>query len=211
MKTDLIVITGDLVDGDVESLRDSAQPLVELSAPHGVYFCTGNHEFYSGVDSWVAELRRLGIGVLRNQRVSIGRGQHSFDLAGVDDYQSDRFGPGPDMAAALAGRDPTRELVLLAHQPRHAFEAERYGVGLQLSGHTHGGQIWPWHYFVKAQQGGLLAGLQQVGDTQVYTSRGTGYWGPPVRVMAPAELTKIVLRSDKKLASPLATELTSPG
>ncbi len=197
LRPDLIVITGDLVDGDAESLADIVEPVAELDAPHGVYFVTGNHEYYAGVDSWLEVLGRLGVRVLRNERVSIGDDRASFDLAGVDDFQAAGMAPGhgPDLKRALADRDPGRELVLLAHQPRHVFEAKKHGVGLQLSGHTHGGQIWPWHYFVRAQQRGLLSGWSKHRDTQLYISRGTGYWGPPIRVGAPAEIAKIILRS----------------
>ena len=197
LKPDLVAITGDLVDGDVPTLRDAVAPLAELSATHGAFFVTGNHEYYSGADDWIAELRRLGITVLFNERVRIGSGEASFDLAGVTDLEGKRHdGHKPDLARALAGRDPSRELVLLAHQPRFAFQTKGHGVGLQLSGHTHGGQIWPWHYLVKIQQGGFLAGLQRHGDTQVYTSRGTGYWGPPLRVGAPSEITRLILRAE---------------
>jgi len=162
-----------------------------------VFFVTGNHEYYSGADSWVAHIRSLGIRVLRNERVQIGAGASSFDLAGVDDYSSGRWkGHGPDLAQAVEGRDTSRELVLLAHQPRQVHNSAKHGVGLQLSGHTHGGQIWPWHYLAKAQQGGLLAGHSLHGDTQLYVSRGTGYWGPPVRVFAPAEITRVVVSRD---------------
>lgn len=197
LQPDLIAITGDLVDGDVETLRDAAAPLADLRAEHGVFFVTGNHEYYSGVDEWVAELTRLGVRVLLNERVSIGRGQESFDLAGITDLQGARHSAShkPDLKAALAGRDSSRELILLAHQPRQVLDTKGHGVGLQLSGHTHGGQIWPWHYLVKLQQRGYLAGLQHFGDTQVYTSRGTGYWGPPLRVGASSEITRIILRS----------------
>ncbi len=196
---DAIVITGDLVDGSVATLAHAAAPLSELRAPQGVYFVTGNHEYYSGADAWIAELRRLGIRVLRNERVSLGRGTARLELAGIDDHSAARYGRGhgPDLAAAVAGRDPSVPLVLLAHQPRQVHEASRFGVDLQLSGHTHGGQIWPWHYLAKWQQGGLLAGLYRIGDTQLYVSRGTGYWGPPVRVGAPAEITRIVLRATR--------------
>ena len=193
---DLIVITGDLVDGTVARLRAAAAPLAQLRARHGVYFVTGNHEYYSGVDPWLEHLRELGVRVLRNERVSIGDGDESFDLAGIDDHGAGRWqGHGPDLASAVAGRDPSRELVLLAHQPRQVHVAKKHGVGLQLSGHTHGGQIWPWHYLAMAQQGGLLAGHSRHGQTQLYVSRGTGYWGPPVRVFAPAEITRVTLRS----------------
>lgn len=195
LEPDLIAITGDLVDGDVPTLAHAVAPLGELRARHGVFFVTGNHEFFSGADPWVAELRRLGITVLRNQHVRIGEGNDGFDLAGIEDHDAGRLGgEGPDLTKALAGRDPARELVLLAHQPRQVLATEGHGVGLQLSGHTHGGQIWPWHYAAQLQQG-FLAGLHRHGDTQLYVSRGTGYWGPPVRVGAPAEIAKIVLRA----------------
>ncbi len=191
-----IVITGDLVDGPVEKLREAAAPLAKLQAKHGVYFVTGNHEYYSGVDPWLAYLRELGIRVLRNERVRIGSGDAYFDLAGIDDYRAGFYpGHGPDLNAALAGRDPSKELVLLAHQPKHVRLAREHNVGLQLSGHTHGGQIWPWHYVAKASQGGLLAGHSHHGETQLYISRGTGYWGPPVRIFARPEITRIRLTS----------------
>ena len=174
------------------SLREMVAPIGKLEAKHGVFFVTGNHEYYSGVDPWIAELTRLGVRVLRNERVTIGDGADSFDLAGVDDHSSHGFAPGhgPDLERALAGRDPARALVLLAHQPRQVRRAAKYGVELQLSGHTHGGQIWPWHYLVKLQQGGLLAGRYERQGTQLYVSRGTGYWGPPMRLGAPAEVTR---------------------
>ncbi len=193
-KPDMIVITGDLVDGSVAKLRGDAEPLADLRAPHGVYFVTGNHEYYSGVDSWLQHLTSLGLRVLRNERVSIADG--GFDLAGVDDYSSKMFrGHGPDLGKATAGRQEDRELILLAHQPRHVHHAKKHGVSLQLSGHTHGGQIWPWHYLVMAQQRGLLAGHSVHDDTQLYVSRGTGYWGPPIRFLSRGEIARIRLRA----------------
>ncbi len=193
---DVIAITGDLVDGSVEELREHVAPLAGLRARYGVYFVTGNHEYYSGADEWIAELGRLGIRVLRNERVTIGDGDESFDLCGIDDAHSAQFGGGhgPDLARAVSGRDQSRELVLLAHQPRAVYEAMKHGVGLQLSGHTHGGQIWPWKYLVRLQQP-VVSGLARFGDTQVYVSNGTGYWGPPMRLAAPAEITRVTLRS----------------
>lgn len=190
---DLIVITGDLVDGSVEALREDTAPLGDLKAKHGVFFVTGNHEYYSGADEWIAELTRLGIRVLRNERVEIG-GPEGFDLAGVDDWSSKRFGNGhgPDLTRALAGRDPSRELVLLAHQPKQIHEAAEKGVGLQISGHTHGGQIFPWNFFVRIDQP-YVAGLDQHLDTMIYVSRGTGFWGPPMRVGAPSEIALLEL------------------
>lgn len=194
LKPDLVVITGDLVDGSVEHLREHVAPLSGLEARHGVFFVTGNHEYYSGPVAWCRELERLGIRVLRNERVSIGDGDASFDLAGTDDYNAARFGHGhgEDLERALGGRDENRELVLLAHQPRTIKEAQRYGVGLQLSGHTHGGQIWPWNYLVYLQQP-VVSGLARFGRSLVYVSNGTGYWGPPMRLGAPAEITRITL------------------
>jgi predicted MPP superfamily phosphohydrolase len=191
---DIVVITGDLVDGSVSTLRADVAPLAGLRARHGVFFCTGNHEYYSGVDEWIVELARLGVRSLRNERVSIGHGDESFDLAGVDDWGAKRFGlgQGPDLARALAGRDESRELVLLAHQPKQIFEAAAHGVGLQLSGHTHGGQIFPWGLFVRLDQP-YVAGLSQHGSTQIYVSRGTGFWGPPMRVAAPPEISVLEL------------------
>jgi uncharacterized protein len=195
LSPDLVALTGDLVDGHVEDLRGDAAPLGQLRARHGVFAVTGNHEYYSGADPWIAELTRLGARYLRNERVSIGRGAASFDLAGVDDYNARGDGHGEDLAAATGGRDPSRALVLLAHQPRQVRRAARHGVDLQLSGHTHGGQIWPWHYIVKIQQGGLLAGRYEHEGTQLYVTRGCGYWGPPVRLLAPLEITRVILRS----------------
>jgi predicted MPP superfamily phosphohydrolase len=158
---------------------------------------TGNHEYYSGADPWIAYLTSIGVKYLRNQRVTIGEGAASFELAGVDDHGAHGFGKGhgEDLERAVAGRDPSRALVLLAHQPRQVRRAHKHGVDLQLSGHTHGGQIWPWHYIVKIQQGGLLAGRYDFEGTQLYVTRGCGYWGPPVRLLAPLEITRVILRS----------------
>ncbi len=190
---DVIAITGDLIDGSVAELSDAVAPLGQLRARHGVFFVTGNHEYYSGVDGWIDELRRLGIRVLSNERVAIGN-EAQFDLVGIDDLSAFGDGHRPDLPGALAGRDATRELVLLAHQPRVMKQAVAHGVGLQLSGHTHGGQIWPWNYFVYLQQP-FVVGLHAVGDTQIYVSPGTGYWGPPMRLGSRAEITQVVLRS----------------
>jgi uncharacterized protein len=196
LNPDLIALTGDLVDGPVDRLRDDVAPLAQLRAKHGVFAVTGNHEYYAGADEWIAEISRLGARYLRNQRVTIGTPGASFELAGVDDYSAHEWpGHGENLGAATAGRDANSALVLLAHQPRQVKKASQHGVDLQLSGHTHGGQIWPWHYIVKIQQGGLLAGRYEHDGTQLYVTRGCGYWGPPVRFGAPLEITKIVLRS----------------
>jgi predicted MPP superfamily phosphohydrolase len=195
LRPQLVAITGDLIDGPVEKLRDTVAPLQQLKAPFGVFFVTGNHEYYSGVDAWIEELERLGIRVLRNERVEIGQGPTRFDLAGIDDYNARGFsGHGPNLSQALTHRHPQRELILLAHQPRAIFEAEKQGVGLLLSGHTHGGQIWPMTYLVKLQQP-YVSGLIRHGRTQLYISEGTGFWGPPMRLGTSSEITHITLEA----------------
>jgi predicted MPP superfamily phosphohydrolase len=194
---DIVAITGDLVDGSVRDLRDAVAPLANLRARHGVFFVTGNHEYFSDATGWMNELGTLGIRVLRNERVTIGQGGDAFDLAGIDDRSAGRFGglsPEAGVARALAGRDPARELVLLAHQPRSLLDAAAFGVGLQLSGHTHGGQVWPFGYLVRLNQP-FVEGLHRFAESQIYVSRGTGYWGPPMRLGAPAEITHITLES----------------
>jgi hypothetical protein len=194
LEPDLVAIAGDLIDGSVAELGPLVTPLAELHAKDGVFFITGNHEYYSGVDEWLAFLPTLGIRVLVNERVSIG-GEGGFDLAGVEDLSAQGFGGHrADLPRALEGRDPSRALVLLAHQPKAIVEAERLGVDLQLSGHTHGGQIFPWMYAVVLDQP-YVAGLHDHGNAKIYVSCGTGYWGPPMRLGAPAEITHIELRA----------------
>jgi predicted MPP superfamily phosphohydrolase len=201
LRPDLIAITGDLVDGPVAALRPHVAPLSELKSRHGTFFVTGNHEYYAGANEWIAELRRLGLQVLRNERVSVvhdaaAAAEGSLDIAGVDDFHSHSFpGHGPDLARAVEGRQKSRPLVLLAHQPAQIHEAVEHGVTLQLSGHTHGGQLWPWGFFVRLQQP-FVAGLHRIGQTFLYVSCGTGYWGPPMRLNAPAEITELCLRSE---------------
>jgi uncharacterized protein len=199
---DLIAITGDLIDGSVAHLKDVIDPIRELRARQGVFFVTGNHEYYAaadsaaGADEWIALLRDMGMTVLRNERVAVEREGAAFDLAGVDDWSARSFGGGhgADLAKALDGRDETRELVLLAHQPKQIPAAAAAGVGLVLSGHTHGGQIWPFRFVVRMVTP-YVSGLFRVRDTWAYVSRGTGYFGPPLRIAEPSEITRIVLRS----------------
>lgn len=193
---DIIAITGDLVDGSVEDLRHAAAPLAQLRAKHGVYFVTGNHEYYSGVDEWLRELERLGIKVLRNERVVLGEPEAQVAIAGVDDASAHRFGDGhgSDVERALQDHPPSIPVVLLAHQPKTIHAAAKAGVDLQLSGHTHAGQIWPFSYLVRLDQP-FLSGLHRQDGTQIYVSAGTGYWGPPLRLGTQAEVTKLVLRT----------------
>ncbi|MFE5299724.1 metallophosphoesterase [Streptomyces sp. NPDC056632] len=188
---DLVAVVGDLVDGTVENLGPAAEPLARLRARDGAFFVTGNHEYFSGADAWVDHVRELGMHPLRNARVEIGAG---FDLAGVDDVAGESEGQGPDFAKALGDRDPARTAVLLAHQPIVIDDAVRHGVDLQLSGHTHGGQLWPGNYLAGLANP-TVAGLERYGDTQLYVSRGAGAWGPPVRVGAPSDITVVELAS----------------
>ncbi|MBX9423341.1 MULTISPECIES: metallophosphoesterase [Streptomyces] len=188
---DLIAVVGDLVDGTVENLGPAAEPLARLRARHGSFFVTGNHEYFSGADAWVDHVRELGLRPLRNERVEIAAG---FDLAGVDDIAGESEGQGPDFARALGDRDRARAAVLLAHQPVVVHDAVRHGVDLQLSGHTHGGQLWPGNYLAELANP-TVAGLERYGDTQLYVSRGAGAWGPPVRVGAPSDITLVQLAS----------------
>ncbi|MFJ9338221.1 metallophosphoesterase [Streptomyces sp. NPDC101733] len=187
---DLIAVVGDLVDGSVHDLGPAAEPLRGLRSKLGSYFVTGNHEYFSGAAQWVDHVRELGLVPLENAR----RELPYFDLAGVNDVQGEAEGQGPDFAAALGDRDRSRTSVLLAHQPIVIDEAVRHGVDLQLSGHTHGGQLWPGNYIAELANP-TVAGLERYGDTQLYVSRGAGAWGPPVRVGAPSDITVVELAS----------------
>ncbi|WP_228917506.1 metallophosphoesterase [Streptomyces sp. DH20] len=187
---DLIAVVGDLVDGSVRDLGPAAAPLAQLTARHGSFFVTGNHEYFSGAEQWVEEVRRLGLNPLENARTELPH----FDLAGVNDLAGEDEGQGPDFARALGDRDRARACVLLAHQPVQIHEAVDHGVDLQLSGHTHGGQLWPGNLIARGANP-TLAGLDRYGDTQLYVSRGAGAWGPPTRVGAPSDITVIELAS----------------
>ncbi|MFJ1674054.1 metallophosphoesterase [Streptomyces sp. NPDC088251] len=187
---DLVAVVGDLVDGTVADLGPAAEPLALLSARHGSYFVTGNHEYYSGAAQWVDHVKELGLHPLENDRVEIG----GFDLAGVNDIAGESEGQGPDFDRALGDRDRARAAVLLAHQPVVIHDAVAHGVDLQLSGHTHGGQLWPGN-FVAELANPTVAGLDRYGDTQLYVSLGAGAWGPPVRVGAPSDITVVELAS----------------
>lgn len=195
LDADAIAITGDLVDGSVRELAAHVEPLAQLRAKYGTFFVTGNHEYYSGERAWTRELRRLGLRVLMNEHVVVAHGDATLVIAGVTDFGAHHFDPvnRSDPAASLADA-PTDAgaKILLAHQPRSAPAAAAAGFDLQLSGHTHGGQFWPWNFFVRLQQP-FTAGLDRLGSLWIYTSRGTGYWGPPKRFGAPSEITRIRL------------------
>ncbi len=205
---DMVAITGDLVDGHVNELRQHVAPLSGLSSTHGTFFVTGNHEYYCGAHAWVDELRGLGIQVLMNEHrvlhhetgagagcAAVDRDTEMVVVAGVADFSAHHFDEShrSDPVAAIAGAPAGARLrLLLAHQPRSAPVAAVAGFHLQLSGHTHGGQFWPWMHFVKFQQP-FTAGLHRLADLWVYTNRGTGYWGPPKRFGVSSEITHLRL------------------
>ncbi len=195
LNADMVAITGDLVDGSVADLAVHTECLARLSSRHGAFFVTGNHEYYSGVRPWVAEIRRLGLRVLMNEHVVLQHEGSEVVVAGVTDFNAGHFDESQrsDPAAAIAGAPAGAGVnLLLAHQPRSAFAADAAGYDLQLSGHTHGGQFLPWNFFVRFQQP-FTAGLHRLGELWVYVSRGTGYWGPPKRLGAPSEITRLTL------------------
>ena len=195
LQPDAIAITGDLVDGSVKRLSLHTAPLARLAARDGTFFVTGNHEYYSGAEEWIAELRRLGLTVLLNQHVVCERGGEKLMIAGVTDFTAHQFDEAhrsDPLKAAFGAPGDLRARILLAHQPRSAAAAAAAGFDLQLSGHTHGGQFFPWNLFVPLQQP-FTAGLNRLSQLWVYTSRGTGYWGPPKRFGAPSEITCVRL------------------
>ena len=196
-RPDVVAIVGDLVDGELGELREEVAPLADLISDQGVYFVTGNHEYFVDTTAWLRHLPTLGVQVLRNERVPIVRGGASVDLAGIDDrtaISSGVPGHGADLDAALDGRDDAVPLVLMAHQPVQVEQAAAAGVGLQLSGHTHGGQLWPFDYAVRLDQP-AVQGLSRVGDTQLYVTTGAGFWGPPMRIGARPEVAVVELRA----------------
>jgi predicted MPP superfamily phosphohydrolase len=194
---DVVAIVGDLVDGELGELRQEVAPLADLVSEQGVYFVTGNHEYFVDTTAWLRHLPTLGVQVLRNERVPIVRGGASVDLAGIDDrtaISSGVPGHGADLDTALDGRDDAVPVVLMAHQPVQVEQAAAAGVGLQLSGHTHGGQLWPFDYAVRLDQP-AVQGLSRVGDTQLYVTTGAGFWGPPMRIGARPEVAVVELRA----------------
>ncbi len=198
LQPDMVALTGDLVDGSVDRLRHDVAPLAGLKATHGCFFVTGNHEYYSGVYSWVHHIRSLGFQVLLNQHHLISRKGARILVAGVTDYRGGRFDEKhhSDPWKAIKNAPDSDYKILLAHQPKSIFQASEAGFDLQISGHTHGGQFFPWNFLVGLTQP-YIVGLDQHRGTHIYVSRGTGYWGPPLRLGSPSEITliKLVKRS----------------
>ena len=196
LKPDLVAVTGDAIDGSVKSLRSEVEPFSRLAGKHGNFYVTGNHEYYHGGSAWEMEAARLGMIVLHNEHRVLERDGAKLVIAGVTDLEGGRFSehhrPNPDAAFANAPAGVPR--VLLAHQPRFARHVAQHQVALQLSGHTHGGQMFPFMFFVRLQQP-VIAGFKLLWGVPVYTSRGTGYWGPPFRLGPSSEITEITLRS----------------
>ncbi|MGW4124264.1 metallophosphoesterase [Nocardia sp. NPDC004711] len=195
LRPDIACHAGDLADGSVEKRRAQVDPLGKVEAEYGRFYITGNHEYFGDAPGWIDHMSGLGWQPLRNQHEVISREGDSLVLAGIDDPTGSGLpGHGPDITAALAGADPALPVVLLAHQPKQVTDAVSAGVALQISGHTHGGQIWPFRYLVRLDQP-VVAGLSRHGErTQLYTSRGTGFWGPQLRLFAPSEITVLILR-----------------
>ncbi|MGW5736796.1 MULTISPECIES: metallophosphoesterase [Streptomyces] len=205
LEADLVCHTGDIADGTAQRRRAQAAPLGTVRATRARVYVTGNHEYYSEAQGWVDLMDELGWEPLRNRHLLLERGGDTLVVAGVDDVTAESSGlagHGAHLAGALDGADPDLPVLLLAHQPKFVDRAAAGGVDLQLSGHTHGGQIWPFHHLVRIDQP-ALAGLSRHGDrTLLYTSRGTGFWGPPFRVFAPSEITLLVLRSPQQPTTP---------
>lgn len=197
LSPDLILVTGDLIDGSVEARAADVEPLRNLHAPLGVFAITGNHEYYSGEAAWMAKFRDLGLTVLANAHAAVSRNGDALYVAGLTDAAAARFGdPLPDLKRALAGVPAGAPVILMAHRPGDAAAAAAAGVGLQLSGHTHGGQILGLHLITRAANGGYVSGMYRVGGMHLYVSNGTGLWnGFPVRLGLPAEITRITLRT----------------
>ncbi|MFH8689748.1 metallophosphoesterase [Streptomyces anulatus] len=200
LEADLVCHTGDIADGTAERRRAQAVPLGTVRATRARVYVTGNHEYYSEAQGWVDLMGELGWEPLRNRHLLLERGGDTLVVAGVDDVTAESSGLAghrAHLAGTLQGADPDHPVLLLAHQPKFIDRAAAHGIDLQLSGHTHGGQIWPFHYLVRLDQP-AVAGLSSHGArTLLYTSRGTGFWGPPFRVFAPSEITLLVLRSPR--------------
>lgn len=194
---DIVCHVGDIADGTPTAREAQAAPLAAMRGRLARVYVTGNHEYYGEAQSWLDYMDGIGWDVLHNRHIVVERGGDQLVVAGVDDATaqgSGLEGHGADLEAALAAADPDLPVLLLAHQPKQIVQAVDAGVDLQISGHTHGGQIWPFTFLVRLDQP-VVHGLSRHGErTQLYTSRGTGFWGPPFRIFAPSEITVLTLR-----------------
>jgi predicted MPP superfamily phosphohydrolase len=190
---DIVVITGDLVDVELSYAMRALDELKKLNTKYGTYFILGNHEYFHGVDEIMTAVKSLNIKVLENENVYIGEKDQGFNLAGVYDVFGYRvLHHLPDLQKALQSKNNTSPTVLLAHQPRYIEEVTK-GVDLMLSGHTHGGQLYPFRFLVQLQQPYIDGLHQHDADLQIYVNKGTGFWGPPMRLGANSEITEITL------------------
>ncbi|TDV53552.1 metallophosphoesterase [Actinophytocola oryzae] len=196
LKPDVVCHAGDIADGTVDARRAQAAPLGTISAGMARVYVTGNHEYFGEAQEWLDHMSELGWESLHNRHVVVSRGDARLVLAGIDDHtakSSGLPGHGAKLDLALSGAPADAPVLLVAHQPRQVVHAANAGVELQVSGHTHGGQIWPFHFLVRVDQP-TVHGLTRHGATQLYTSRGAGFWGPPLRVFAPSEISLLTLR-----------------
>jgi len=193
---DIIALTGDFVDGKVATLSEDVEPLADLKAKDGVFFVTGNHEYYSGAEEWIEKFRQLGAQVLINEHVVLARGVESLTIAGVTDLRAGDFIPAQasDPEKALKGSPADAPRILLALQPADYKRSAAAGADLQLSGHAHGGQYFPFTFLIRFFQH-FYAGLGRYKEMWIYVNRGTGFWGPPLRTGGPGEITCITLKS----------------
>lgn len=198
LNADVVCHVGDIADGSVNARREQAAPLGTVEAGLARVYVTGNHEYFGDAPGWLEHMRELGWEPLHNRHVVVERGGDRLVVAGIDDFTaqgSRAAGHGADLDAALSGADPSQPVLLLAHQPKQVHQAEAAGVDLQVSGHTHGGQIWPFHHLVRLDQPHVAGLMRRTDRTQLYTSRGTGFWGPPFRIFAPSEITLMTLHA----------------
>ncbi|MBF0443259.1 MAG: metallophosphoesterase [Oligoflexales bacterium] len=195
LNPDLVVLTGDIVDGSVPTLKDIVAPIRNLKTKYGVFLATGNHEYYASAPDWIDEFSSLGIRMLLNESIVIGNQGAAFELAGIPDYNADKIMKTHevDLGRTFKDHNPDLTTILISHQPKIIYDLDKYDVGLVLSGHTHGGQIWPWGLLVHLTQPYIKGLHKYKGRTQVYVSQGTGYWGPPMRIGTKAEITLITI------------------
>ncbi|MBP0457017.1 metallophosphoesterase [Streptomyces bomunensis] len=214
LDADVVVHAGDIADGTPAQRHEQSAPLGTIRSRLARVYVTGNHEYFGEAQGWLDRMAELGWEPLHNRHVVVERGGDHLVLAGVDDVTAESSGLAghrANLSGALAGADPGRPVLLVAHQPKYVDQAAAAGIDLQVSGHTHGGQIWPFNFLVRVDQP-VVHGLSRHGErTRLYTSRGTGFWGPPFRVFAPSEITLLTLRPGGAAESEPGASGRSPG